>query len=101
VKVEGLRQVLIKSGAQAELHFFALSMGGERDRFFPGLPFFRFHHQVKTASVGQTDVAHERFKTQVVEQAQRVLHGCGRHDLVAAMTEETGKNFAAIRVIFD
>ncbi len=99
MKVEWLRQVFVKSGANSK--FALLRVRCQGDGFFPGLTLSRFGHQVEPASVGEPNIAEQDFETQVVKQNQRVLHvGRGR-DLIAAVGQETGKDLATVRVILD
>ena len=89
VKVERLGEVFIEAGAQPAFLLLALLVRGQGDGFFPRLPLLRFHHQVEPASVGQSDVAHQHFKTEMTEQDQRILHGRRGRNFMAAVGEET------------
>ena len=101
MKIERLGQILIKPGAQPEFPFSILLARGQRDRFFPGLTLFRFHHQVEPAAVGQPDIADQDFKAQMTEQAQGILHVGRGDDLMTTVIEETREDFAAVLVILD
>lgn len=67
MKVERLGQIFIKPGAQPEFPFSVLFVRSQRDRFFPRLTLLRFNHQLEPASVGESDIAHQDFKTEVSE----------------------------------
>ena len=89
MEVKRLGQIFVKSGPQPEFPFPVPLVPRQRDRFLPRLTLLRFRHKIESAAVRQPNVAYQDFKTQVVEQDQRVLHVRRSRDLMATMSQET------------
>ena len=99
MEVERLREIFIESRAQPEFAF--LLAGGQRNRFLPWLTLFRFRHQFEPTPVREPNIAEQDFETQVGEQGQRILHVRRGRDFIAAVGQETGKDFAAVLMILN
>lgn len=101
MEVKRLGEILIKAGPQPALFLAAAFVRGQGDRFFPGLSLFCLHHQVEAGAIGEPDVAHEHIKTQILQEAQSVLHVARTRNFVAAMNQQIRENDTAIFVVFD